>query len=80
MNEYIKTGKCEKCGRIKTWDYWYHNNPNLCDDCYYINGRFYKMATNDVKKIIAEEKKAENQRNKKMSDINFKALDYFEKC
>jgi hypothetical protein len=35
--DYVKTAVCEKCGELKTWNYWYHWNPNLCDDCYYFH-------------------------------------------
>ena len=43
---YVKTAVCSKCEGFKTWNYWYHSDDTLCDDCYYIGGK-YKTLTKE---------------------------------
>lgn len=42
-SRYTKTDICSKCEGLKTWNYWYHTNEHLCNDCYYANGKYYNM-------------------------------------
>lgn len=42
----VKTAICSKCEGHKTWNYWYHSDDTLCDDCYYIGGK-YKNVTKE---------------------------------
>ena len=43
-SRYTKTAICAKCKGYKTWNYWYHTNEHLCDDCYYVTGKYYNMS------------------------------------
>lgn len=49
MNNYEKTSICKKCGRLKTWNYWYHPDPDLCNDCYYFEGLYYGFSSSEMK-------------------------------
>lgn len=39
----VKTSVCSKCEVLKTWNHWCHHDPSLCDDCYYVGGKYHKL-------------------------------------
>lgn len=47
----IKTDVCSKCEGYKTWSYWYHYDENLCDDCYYIGGKYKDLQKEEAMEI-----------------------------
>lgn len=53
-NDCVKTDICSKCGLLKTWNYWYHHDSSLCDDCYYIGGKYYDISKEEVRKITGK--------------------------
>lgn len=53
-----KTAYCSKCGGFKTWNYWYHSDPSLCDDCYYIGGKYRDLTKEEA---MAQEKLSEKE-------------------
>lgn len=47
-SKYVKTSVCKKCKQTKTWNYWYHFDEELCDDCYYIDGKYNELNKDKV--------------------------------
>lgn len=49
--ENFVKGICSKCEERKTWNIWYHSDPTLCDDCYYVNGKYYRMTKDEIQQM-----------------------------
>lgn len=47
----VKTAVCSKCEGYKTWNYWYHIDDTLCDDCYYIGGKYKNLTKEEAMEI-----------------------------
>lgn len=48
---YVKTAVCSKCGGHKTWNYWWHHDDTLCDDCYYAGGKYHDLTKEEAMRI-----------------------------
>ena len=47
----VKTAVCSKCEGYKTWNYWWHSDDTLCDDCYYIGGKYKDLTKEEAMKL-----------------------------
>lgn len=47
----VKTAICSKYEEHKTWNYWYHSDDGLCDDCYYIGGKYKDLTKEEVMRL-----------------------------
>ena len=57
QSDYVKSAKCSKCEGHKTWNYWYHYDDTLCDDCYYIGGKYKNLSKEEAMALEKEKKK-----------------------
>lgn len=49
--DYFKTAVCSKCEGLKRWNYWYHSDDSLCNDCYYIGGKYYDLTKEEAMEL-----------------------------
>lgn len=52
--DFWQTSRCSKCESVKTWNTWYHSDPTLCDDCYFIGGKYYDVSKEDAIRMERE--------------------------
>ena len=55
----VKWDICSKCLGFKSWNYWYHNDESLCDDCYYSNAKYYNLSSEEAQ-VLQKIKTAKN--------------------
>ena len=47
----VKTAVCSKCEGYKTWNYWWHHDESLCNDCYYIGGKYKNLTKEEAMRL-----------------------------